>query len=358
MKHETIKTLIQLSLSAATFLAMWGLLAIAGPDIINEKAVQNWVAKKDWLNFVSPHIRNLLITQWRPLAALLITASLFYPKLKYPADNLAKRYFLKGSLLTLRWGPAVGDLPQPEFLYFFPPGSYNSSGLILENEETEATDINRIERYSTISRIISDLGTEILGIFPLSFSGGERDNVTGLEWKKLSENCWVIDTPFTLPRQAEVELAEVELPKLNLDYDNEDENAVTQLRSLVGLATLVAQFEVSIFTNQGIINRMLSAPLRLLLSLEEEGDGGIGTLVNNLPIKTETERSLLFQAYERERLIDFQIRAAIAQRLNDMMAAKELESANQAIALNPNDPKMHFVRGAQASPHFLLASGV
>jgi tetratricopeptide (TPR) repeat protein len=343
MKHKTRKKLIQLSLSAAFVLVVWGLLTITGPSLVEEKAVQDWVAKKEWLSFINPNIRVLLIGYWRLFAALLLTGSFLYPRLRNPADYLARHYFLQGPLLTLSWGPADDGLPQPEFRYFCPPGSCQSPGLVLMNNGIETTTIKRVELSTGICRRISDLGTEMLtsmGISPLHFENMEQKEGIALEWKKLEENCWVIDTPFALQ-----EGAKVDLPSLGLGYSEQDENALTQLRSLVGLATLGIQFDARLLTEQGIINVNVSAPLRILLSLEEGGDGGIGGLVNKLDVQTEAERDRIRHAHERARHDDFQIRRLIAQNLNEMEAAKRLESADQAIELQPKDPTLHYARG-------------
>lgn len=351
MTLETRQQLIQIALSAAIFWAVWLFFVVVGPTLVDEKAVQDWLAKKEWLGFVKADIRHLLISYWRSLTALLLTVSLFYPVLKKSAAYLARRYFLSQPLLTLSWSPADYGLPQSEFLYFFPAGVSSSCTPILKNNGTETTKINRIELKAAIFRRVSDLGTEMLtsmGISPIHFrESTERDEETGLEWNRVAEDRWVIDTPFTLPQQEEIWL-----PSVGLGHDEEDEQAAMDVQNLVGLAVLGIQYDITVFTDQRIITRTLSAPLRVLLRLEEGGDGGISALVNKLGAKRAAEKDTIRRAYEWARRDDLRLRKMLVQRLNQIEAEKRLQSVEQAIGLRPHDPQSHYDRG-----HTLLEMG-
>jgi len=246
--------------------------------------------------------------------------------------------------LLVAWGQPDFDLPQPEFLYYFPPGFLSSVALTLTNNSFETARVARIELDTAMYRRFieggTELGTEILTESPLQFTGGECDDETGLAWLKVSENRWVIDTPFTLPRHEEIRL-----PVLGLECDEQHPQAVSKVRDLFGVATLGINYCVTVTAEHGITRTSVSAPLRILGTLDEPGDGGIGFLLEKLGVKDEAEKARLRNAYQLGRQYDYQARRAIAQRLNEIERRKTLDCAEQAVAVRPDDPAAHYELG-------------
>lgn len=246
--------------------------------------------------------------------------------------------------LAVAWGPPDFDLPQPEFLYFFPPGFLSSCLLTLKNNAADTAKVTRIEldtaQYRRFVEGGTELGTEILTASPLRFAGGERDDDSGLVWRQVSESGWVIDTPFVLSGHEEIGL-----PGLGLECDEQDPQAASGVRDLFGVPTLGISYRVTVTAEHEMIRTSVAAPLRVLGALGEPGDGGIGFLIEKLDVKDEGERTRLRNAYQLARQQDYQTRRVIAQRLNEIERRKALERAEQAVAQRPEDPAAHHELG-------------
>jgi tetratricopeptide (TPR) repeat protein len=334
-------------LAAGVFLVSWMFLLGVGAALVDEQAIINWMTENDWLKFLSPNIRNALVRHgWQLLAALALGV-LSYRQVKTPAGYLARRYFTKGTFCDLRWlNPTGFGLPQPEFVFIL-PGNAHSCELVLKNNGPGSTRVSRIELEAHIYRqIVSQSVGVVRVVVPYLSLDSERNDI-GLEWKKLSDSLWVIDTPFTVQ-----ESEEVYLPLLDPQSDESDDDAIGKLRQLVGLATLEIQFEAALSTEQQMINASLSAPLRIFLPLEEDDDGGVGALLSALNVEEVSERESLRESYQRVRRFDFDVRKGIASGLNELQEMEKLQSLSeeiapydQAIELQPEDPNAHYARG-------------
>jgi hypothetical protein len=319
MKQATKPRLIQLSLSLVVFSASWLALVRIGSVLVDEAAVVNWLAKNDWIQLLSPNIRDTLIgASWQPTAALIFAVGA-YPLLKTPAAFLARRFFKRSNLLQLNWTPPAFGLPRTEFLFILPSYSHDCS-LILKNTGSEPTRVHRIELEGRIYRdILRNDGTCIAREEVLLVTlASEGRNKIGLEWTKKEEKIWVIDIPFTL-RENE----ELLLPALGPIIEDSTKNAAIEAQNLVGLSTITVNFDVWLDAKRETTTASLSAPLRFLLSAEQGGDGGVDSLLNGLGIKEEKERNSLRDAYQNVREIDFGLRRQIEGTFRETQEAQE-----------------------------------
>lgn len=102
------------------------------------------------------------------------------------------------------------------------------------------------------------------------------------------------------------------MPGLGLECDEQDEQAISLLRELFGVATLGVRYRITASAQGGVVRAEVTAPLRVLGSLDEPGDGGIDFLIEKLAVKDAADKLRLHEAYERARLTDYQTREAIA----------------------------------------------
>lgn len=86
-----LQLIIRVFLSSGVFVSIWSLLTVPAPALVDNQAVFKWLGESDWLKFLNPDIRNVLVIQgWQPLAALIL-AVLSYRSIKAPADYIANK---------------------------------------------------------------------------------------------------------------------------------------------------------------------------------------------------------------------------------------------------------------------------
>jgi tetratricopeptide (TPR) repeat protein len=249
--------------------------------------------------------------------------------------------------LVIRWAASEFELPEPEFVLFLPNGSLYANELILKNTGSTATKINRIELVPAVFKhLLAQGGMEMKYSVPaLRFQSGDRTDL-GLQLKQGTNGTWVIDTPFTVQ-----EGQEVVLPGLNLICKEGNEIA-SEVKRLVGLATLEMQYDVAVFAEQETSSWTLTAPLRVLLSMDRGGDGGIDSLLEGLAGVDQAEKKARGETYRQIRQVDDEMRRQIANSLNEMLElerleelAEEIEPYDQAIERNLSDPEAYYARG-------------
>jgi tetratricopeptide (TPR) repeat protein len=363
VKRGAKQRLFRFSIAAGIFIVSWLLLVAIGSTLFDEQAVVKWLVGNEWLKFVSPKIREKVGQGWQPILSLILSI-LAYRSLKPFTNTLAGLLFRKAaSPLSLSFGSTGFGLRQPEILLTL-PGELHTCSLILKNGGP-ATKVNRVEveasiferipsqtsqRGAAMQTLLEDMRTVVS---PLHLESGGRSEI-GLEWKKVSENLWSIDTPFALQ-----EGKEVELPMIDPSFDESNEHTEFEVRQLVGLSTLEIQFKATVMAEQMTFNTSLSIPLRIFSPLEDEGDGGIDDLVNALDVN-ESEKVLLREIYQHVRQVGFELRTQIAENLNKSLEmqrlrefAEEIAPYDRNIELRPEDPKSHYAKG-----HALVEMGI
>jgi tetratricopeptide (TPR) repeat protein len=141
------------------------------------------------------------------------------------------------------------------------------------------------------------------------------------------------------------------LPIVEPTSQGSDNQQMQNLRELVGLPTLEVQFKVVVFSSQQTLNQSFCAPLRLFLRLEEDNDGGVTSLTDNLGLgaaETESIRT----SYQSLRRLDHDTRSGLADALNELQeierinaCSADLDEFDQAIESQPEKPINYFLRG-------------
>ncbi|MGP3949615.1 tetratricopeptide repeat protein [Streptomyces sp. 7N604] len=348
--------LVQISLTFTVFLVSWALLVIVGSLFLDIDEIRRWLADRTWIALANPRIRDALLQYaWQSLFALML-AILSYRRLEAIASRITRRFLGEDPPLVLKLVPTAVGISKPESLLFL-PGDALSCALVIENVSLAGIEVNRVVlKVSVYRTLTTKTGKHVLMPVPALRLDSEPE--AGLQWTRTDDGSWLIGDPFTL-RQDE----EMELPMIHPTYDEEDSEAVTAIRELVGVSTLSMGFDVTVHTSHGLVTSELSAPLRIFRPLEDGDDGGIDALINALTDGKESDIDSVRKGYEQARRWDFEVRGQIAGTMNEVNEVLEIEhietlraeldSYDHAVAMHPADPVTH-----RARADFLYKNGI
>ena len=198
MKKESKQRLIRLVMVSGVFLLSWAVLVYAGNVLFDEQAIIKWLNETKWLKFLKPdHSHSTSPSKrWQLLAALAIGA-FSYRLFKGPAEYFLDKISSRKQGLELRLDAIGFGLPTPEFMFIL-PGNPTSPQIVLKNHGPGPARIERIEIEPRIHRKIKSHSIESIHLPVDCLSLESQKNMLGLEWKKVSDEMWVLEVPFTV----------------------------------------------------------------------------------------------------------------------------------------------------------------
>ncbi|MEO5591620.1 MAG: hypothetical protein ABIR15_20290 [Chitinophagaceae bacterium] len=340
--------IVRIATGTIVFLMSWLLLSATGSLLIDKTAILKWIGKQNWIKFLNPAISGFLLLHGWQIIISIVLAIYSYLKSEKINTTLVAKYFTSKVPFSVEW-QNVTDTQLNEFILFIGTGS-NSLAIALKNTGFTNLKINQVKITPSISKgTKSKTGNDIAMILPQFTFNGQGENGDGMEMVSSGDGKWVINTPFLVK-----ENAQVVLPMIELEYDEENKNIIDDIWSLAGDASLMIEFDIVFKTDEASFKRTLSAPLRVFFPFEDwdEGFTDLNTLMENIGLRDEAARTNLMNEYIKQAREQFEIRTKIAEHISEVFEEKLLKENEPEIALldeavkeNPLDPTVHFNRG-------------